>query len=247
MDVTLSTSGLSVRYGGIAALDSVSLDVPRGSFVGVIGPNGAGKTTFIDAISGFVASRGTLQFDGRRIDGLRSHQRAARGLARTFQSTELFDELTVRENVLIPAEPFNGFTLLRDMFYPARDKKAEASVDAALSLLGIDSLVEKRPTEISLGQRKLVTVARALSGAPKLLLLDEPAAGLSGTESLTLGVELKKVVQTGMSIVLVDHDMGLVLNVCDYIYVLDFGKIVASGTPSEIAQNPTVIDAYLGA
>jgi branched-chain amino acid transport system ATP-binding protein len=244
----LKTYDLTVRYGGLAANADVNLEVPEGKLVGLIGPNGAGKTTFIDAITGFTGiSSGRVEFDGTDLAGLTPDRRAHLGLARTFQSLELFEDLTVRENLLAAAERPTWWSFALDLIRPPKTSaENEARVAGALDVLGIRDVAERLPMDLSHGQRKLVGVARALAAKPKLLLLDEPAAGLDTAESQLLGQHLRNFLDTGTSIFLIDHDMGLVLNVCDYIYVLDFGKIIAEGTPAEIRKDPAVVQAYLG-
>ena len=242
----LELRGLTVRFGALTAVDGVDMTVDEGAFVGLIGPNGAGKTTLIDAVSGIVPAEGAITFCGERVDHLRPHRRARLGLARTFQSVELFDELTIRENLLTAAEPPTVASTLASLVRSRSQAEAMTVVDETLELLGISEFAERRPGELSLGERKLATVARGMAGKPRLLLLDEPAAGLDTDESLALGVTLRDVADTGVSILLVDHDMGLVLNVCDSIYVLEFGAVIASGTPQEVANDPRVITAYLG-
>ena len=244
----LKTYDLTVRYGGLAANADVNLEVPEGKLVGLIGPNGAGKTTFIDAITGFTGiSSGRVEFDGTDLAGLTPDRRAHLGLARTFQSLELFEDLTVRENLLAAAERPTWWSFALDLIRPPKTSaENEARVAGALDVLGIRDVAERLPMDLSHGQRKLVGVARALAAKPKLLLLDEPAAGLDTAESQLLGQHLRNFLATGTSIFLIDHDMGLVLNVCDYIYVLDFGKIIAEGTPAEIRKDPAVVQAYLG-
>jgi ABC-type branched-subunit amino acid transport system ATPase component len=242
----LELRGLTVRFGALTAVDGVDMSVDEGSFVGLIGPNGAGKTTLIDAVSGIVPAEGAITFCGERVDHLGPHRRARRGLARTFQSVELFDELTIRENLLTAAEPSTIAATLASLVRSRSKAEAMTVVDETLELLGISEFAERRPGELSLGERKLATVARGMAGKPRLLLLDEPAAGLDTDESLALGVTLRDVANTGVSILLVDHDMGLVLNVCDSIYVLEFGAVISSGTAQEVANDPRVITAYLG-
>ncbi len=241
----LQTVDMGVAFGGLKAVNEVSIDVEPGTLVGLIGPNGAGKTTFIDGITGFVPTTGHVRFDGREISKLPAHARALAGLGRSWQSLELFDDLTVRENLMVAAERQSAKLFLLDMIRPNRARDMSA-VTGAMELLDIADLADRMPNEISQGQRKLVSVARALAGRPKLVAMDEPAAGLDSTESLALGARLRDIVDDGTAIFLVDHDMGLILKVCDYIYVIEFGQMIAKGTPSEIRNNDRVIEAYLG-
>jgi branched-chain amino acid transport system ATP-binding protein len=244
MSVVLQASGLSVSFGGVRALDGVDLEVEEGQLVGLIGPNGAGKTTFIDAITGFVPSRGTVTLDGRDISKMPPHQRARRGLARTWQSIELFDDLTVVENLAVSAEHTGPWETLREVLW--KPAPASETIRDSLDLLGLRDVADETPTDLPQGQRKLVGVARALAATPRLLLLDEPAAGLDTAESQELGARLRGVVDGGLSMLLIEHDMGLVLSICDYIFVLDFGVVIARGRPQEIRTDPRVISAYLG-
>jgi branched-chain amino acid transport system ATP-binding protein len=240
----LAASGISVSFGGLRALDAVALEVSDGQLVGLIGPNGAGKTTFIDAISGFVPYEGTVALDGRRVDGLPAHERARHGLARTWQSIELFDDLTVRENLAVASyRPSTWATVKEVLSRPAGSTK---SVDEAIELLGLTSRLEDMPSELSQGQRKLVGVARALAAQPRLLCLDEPAAGLDARESEELGLRLRELATAGQAMLLVDHDMGLVLSVSDYVVVLEFGKVIAHGPPDLVRRDKKVVEAYLG-
>jgi branched-chain amino acid transport system ATP-binding protein len=240
----LAASGISVSFGGLRALDDVDLEVSDGQLVGLIGPNGAGKTTFIDAISGFVAYQGRVELDGRPLEGLSAYVRARRGLARTWQSIELFDDLTVRENLAVASYRPSAWATLKEVL--SRPVGTTPAVDRALRLLGLDAKLEDMPSDLSQGQRKLVGVARALAAEPRLLCLDEPAAGLDTRESDELGRRLKEVANAGQAILLVDHDMGLVLGISDYVVVLEFGKVIAHGPPDVVRRDPKVIQAYLG-
>ncbi len=244
----LESRGLTVNYGGLYANDSIDLDCHEGMLVGLIGPNGAGKTTFIDAITGFTSiTHGSVTFDGHDLAGKPPEQRALLGLTRTFQSLELFEDLSVRDNLLAAAERPKWYALLADIVRPRRNEgHHQEHVDWALDILDLTAFADAMPSDLSHGQRKLVSVARALAARPKLVLLDEPAAGLDTGESLLLGKHLRECLATDMGLFLIDHDMGLVLNICDYIYVLDFGRIIAQGTPSEVRADPLVIAAYLG-
>ena len=244
MTAVLSTAGLSVRFGGVRAVDDVDVAVEEGQLVGLIGPNGAGKTTFVDAITGFVRYTGRAELDGHDLAGMPPHVRARRGLARTWQSTELFDDLTVRENLMVAAERPSWLALAAELVgRPAGD---DAATNEALELLEIGRLANAMPSELTQGQRKLVGVARAIAMRPRLLCLDEPAAGLDTHESEELGRRLRQIADAGTATLLIDHDMGLVLTICDLIVVLEFGKVIAAGPPDEVRRDPLVVKAYLG-
>ena len=248
MPPLLSVTDLTVSFGGLHANDGIDLEVENGAFVGLIGPNGAGKTTFIDAITGYVpTAAGSVVFAGEDLGRRSAHARARRGLVRTFQSIELFEDLTVEDNLLAAAEPAHWYSFAYDILNISRvTDEVRAQVSWALDIMGLTSHKDAFPTDLSHGQRKLVGVARALASQPRLILLDEPAAGLDTAESQVLGSHLRGFLDHDMSVFLIDHDMGLVLSVCDYIYVLDFGTIIAQGTPAEIREDSRVIKAYLG-
>jgi branched-chain amino acid transport system ATP-binding protein len=240
----LTTTGLTVRYGGNLALDSVSLSIGRGELVGLIGPNGAGKTTFIDALTGFTRCEGTVELNGADLSRTKPHKRVLAGLGRTWQGAELYHELTVRENLEVAAHrPTLGQTCREILTGRAA---APEAVEETAAILGLKDILDRSPDDISQGQRKSVDVGRGLMAGCRVLCLDEPAAGLDSDESEELGRRLRELVAAGTSLLLVDHDMGLVLGVCDRIYVLDLGRVIATGTPEQIRRSPEVIEAYLG-
>jgi branched-chain amino acid transport system ATP-binding protein len=240
----LRATAISVRFGGVHAVVDVGLEVGEGRLVGLIGPNGAGKTTFIDAISGFVRSEGRVELDGADLTRLPPHARARRGLARTWQSIELFDDLSVGENLVVASHrPSVWRTITETVSAP--DPRSD-DILPALELLGLEAVADRLPSELSQGQRKLAGIARALAAKPRVLCLDEPAAGLDTRESEELGVRLRGLADGGQSMLLVDHDMGLVLGICDEVVVLEFGKVIARGAPDAVRSDPQVIRAYLG-
>jgi sulfate-transporting ATPase len=231
--VALRVDHLTVRYGGVVAVDEVSLRVEAGSTVGLIGPNGAGKTSVIDAVTGFAPAIGRVSLAGRSLDRLAPHVRVRAGLGRTFQSLELYDDLSVEENVSVAA-------------LGRRHADRREAVTDALAAVGIAELRDRPAGELSQGERQLVSIARARVSGPTVLLLDEPAAGLDSDESNWLGERLRSISASGTGLLLVDHDVNLVLNVCDHIYVLDFGRVIAEGPPDVIRSDRAVADAYLG-
>jgi branched-chain amino acid transport system ATP-binding protein len=240
----LEASGLSVSYGGLRALHHVDLSVEAGQIVGLIGPNGAGKTTCIDAIGGFVPVEGVVRIVGRDVSGAAPDERARLGLGRTWQAAELFDDLSVRENLTVSTGSPSWRRLGRQMLTGRTG--GNPHVDEVLDDLGIGHLSGEHPDVLTQGQRKLVGVARALAGQPTVVCLDEPAAGLDAYESGDLGARLRRIAQGGTGLLLVDHDMGLVLGVCDTVVVVDFGRVIASGPPAVVQRDPQVITAYLG-
>ncbi|HEY7381626.1 MAG TPA: ABC transporter ATP-binding protein [Gaiella sp.] len=244
MSAVLDATGIGVSFGGVRAVDGVDLAVGEGQLVGLIGPNGAGKTTFIDAVTGFVPYRGHVALDGRDISGLRPHVRARLGLARTWQSIELFDDLTVRENLVVASHRPSIRTTLKEVV--SRAVVSTDAADRALELLGLEDHVEAMPSELSQGQRKLVGIARTLAAEPRIVCLDEPAAGLDVGESAELARRLRQVVEAGTAMLLVDHDMGLVLGISDHVVVLEFGKVIARGAPDTVRRDEKVVAAYLG-
>jgi branched-chain amino acid transport system ATP-binding protein len=240
----LAARGITVAYGGVHALSDVDLTVEAGELVGLIGPNGAGKTTFVDAVTGFTPHGGTVHLDGRDLTGAPPHACARAGLSRTWQSGELFDDLSVGENLAVAADRKGWWTTIaRSAGRPGAVPRGGADV---LARVGLDDAIDAAPTDLSQGQRKLVGVARALAAGPRLVCLDEPAAGLDTGESRQLGRRLRAVVDGGTAMLLIDHDMGLVMSVCDRVVVLEFGEVIAVGRPEQIRSDPAVVTAYLG-
>ncbi len=245
----LEVRGLGVTYGGIAAVSDVSLEVAPGELVGLIGPNGAGTTTTIDAITGFVPSRGSVRVAGADLTGSSPHRRVRAGLARTWQAVELFEDLTVAEHLRVAAPSSGLRDLLADLVRPRRDVRSggrdlDRRILESLELAGVADVVV---ADLPHGTQKLVGVARALATDPTVLLLDEPAAGLDADEGREFGGRLRGLAAEGLSIVLVDHDVELVMSICDRVVVLDFGSVIASGTPELIRADRRVQEAYLGA
>ncbi len=244
MTPVLKATGISVSFGGVHAVVGVDLEVGDGRLVGLIGPNGAGKTTFIDAISGFVRSEGRVELDGNDLSRVAPHVRARRGLARTWQSIELFDDLTIGENLVVASHRPSVWGTIRETLTPPRSGSDE--IGPVLELLGLEAVVDRLPGELSQGQRKLAGIARALVVKPRVVCLDEPAAGLDTNESEELGARLRGLADSGQSMLLVDHDMGLVLGICDDVVVLEFGQVIARGAPDAVRNDQRVIAAYLG-
>ena len=244
-DQGLVATDITVRYGGVVANDSVSVRVRPGEVTGLIGPNGAGKTTFVDALTGFARSSGSITVGGQRVDGLSAHRRRRAGLARTWQAGELFSSLSVVENVLVATDEVNWLTPLRD--FAGRGRASREAALQTLKRVDIEQYADDPPEKMSLGLQRLVGVARALAGDPRVLLLDEPAAGLDSHDSEALGAAIRAVAQSGVAVLLIEHDMELVFQVCDQLVVLDFGKVIYSGDAASARENDAVLSAYLGA
>ncbi len=246
----LAVDGLTVRYGGAVAVDGLTLDAPLGRLTGLIGPNGAGKTTTFNACSGLLRpAEGRVRLFGVDVTNVPAPARARRGLGRTFQRMELFDSLTVRQNVRLGREAaMAGRNPIRQLVSRADERETIASaVTEALSLCGLEARAGRQAGSLSTGQRRLVELARALAGDFRFLLLDEPSSGLDRAETVVFGQILRRVVDgRGTGVLLVEHDMDLVMRVCDHIFVLDFGQLLFEGTPDAVRDSDVVRAAYLG-
>ncbi|WP_019815574.1 ABC transporter ATP-binding protein [Saccharomonospora saliphila] len=245
-----AADGVTVRFGGLTALDGVSVDVRSHEVHGVIGPNGAGKTTLFNVCCGFVRpDQGTLSWRGTRLPDLRPHRLTRLGIARTLQGLGLFRGLTVAENVLVGADRFrrSGFvSALLALPRAARDERALAErAERAMAEVGVLEHAHASPASLPYPVRKRVALARALAAEPELLLLDEPAAGLGHDDMEELAGTVRRLAER-MAVVLVDHHMDLVMSVCDRLTVLDFGRVIAAGEPERVRDDPAVVDAYLG-
>ena len=244
----LALRDITVRFGGVTALDGVTVEVPDQTVVGIIGPNGAGKTTLFNVACGFVTpDEGTLHRGSSEISGVKPHALAGHGIARTLQGLGLFDRLTVRDNVMLGADRHAeaGFWSARVAGSRADEARLRERADRVMDELGVIAYAEAYPPSLPYAIRKQVALARALVAEPDVLLLDEPASGLSSDEMEALGDRILAVRQT-MSVMLVEHHMDLVMRVCDQIVVLNFGEVIATGTPDEVREDPAVVAAYLG-
>lgn len=256
MTTILKTHDLSIAFGGVIAVDQVNIEAHDNELIGLIGPNGAGKTTLFNLLTGvYQPTSGTVSmFDGQRLsemNGLPPHRRAQQGMARTFQNIRLFTSRTVLENVLIamtissPAQTVGALFRTPKFYQQETDKKQRAL--ALLAMFDLDNVADELACNLPYGQQRRLEIVRALATKPKILFLDEPAAGMNPQETQAL-TELIQQVQTQfkMTIILIEHDMNLVMAISQRVYVLEYGKVLASGTPSEIQQHPAVIKAYLG-
>ncbi len=247
----LKTDGVTIRFGGLVAVNKVSIHVRKGQITGLIGPNGAGKTTFFNCISGvYKPSEGHVVFDGKNIEGMRPHKVNAAGMARTYQVINLFRKMTVQENIMVGMHSRLKSNFWSDLLRLPNQRKEEKFVreetEKWMEFVGLQDMRDHEAGSLSYGKQRLLEIVRGLASEPKLILLDEPVAGMNSKEKEEFDALLRRILNLGVTILMIEHDMKLVMGVCDYVYCLEHGSLLAEGVPEVVQNNPDVIAAYLG-